>query len=612
MNESRKKPAGWRWRRGALLVGGLAALAAGALGLASAGVFGRVPQLPSTDALGQAASAAAAFAAVLLGSWALLDPSRRGADLPRPAGSRVGLVQGGLAAAAVSTGIVLAARNLDFPLRVDESETIVRYVAQPFAVAASDYGAVNNHVLHTLLAWVAHQVGGWNRVVLRMPAFLSFCLLLPALWWFAKREYGRTAATFATTLAATSPYIVNVATSARGYTLMMLFAVASLLCGQALVRRPTRGGSALWAAWAATVGLGLFTIPLMAWSAATTVIWMLLARRRRCGGDEPAWPFLARTAAWSAAAVVLAGVLYAPALASTAGVTDSLIGRAVGPLSNKLAVDTLEDVVRVWRDWHAALPAWAGGALLALVLVGAAVPGRSCGRRGTFLPAVLAAPALLCLTKPFPQAPRFAVATLLLLTISAGAGAALVLERVVARTRSRWPGGGAPSLANVQCGTVVLLLVALTWAASRPGVASRHGYLGGQTPGYPVLQQMIASVEGQMRSGDYFAASNGAHQAIAYAANFHEIEAHVGRYPPVPNARGWPVHQLSPSSDAPSVPAPDGRFFLFDPEDTRAPSTSAVSMAREHLEAYWPGYEVVAHFAEGPAYLVNGWTGAPH
>ena len=158
---------------------------------------------------------------------------------------------------------------------------------------------------------------------------------------------------------------------------------------------------------------------------------------------------------------------------------------------------------------------------------------------------------------------------------------------------------------------MVLLLVALTWAASRPGVASQHGYLGGQTPGYPVLQKMIASVERQMRSGDYFAASNGGHQAIAYAANFHEIEAHMGRYPPVPNARGWPVHQLSPSSDAPSVPAPDGRFFLFDPEDARAPSTSAVSTAREHLEAYWPGYEVVAHFAEGPAYLVNGWTGAP-
>ena len=143
-----------------------------------------------------------------------------------------------LAAIVIATGVALSAYFLDVPLRLDESRTIVKYASQPFGMAVTSYQTTNNHVLHTMLVWAAHQLGGWNRVVLRLPAFLSFCLLLPVLWWFARREYGPTAAAFTTALAAGTPYFVEYATSARGYMPLLLLFVVALLCGQSLVRRP--------------------------------------------------------------------------------------------------------------------------------------------------------------------------------------------------------------------------------------------------------------------------------------------------------------------------------------------------------------------------------------
>ena len=338
-----------------------------------------------------------------------------------------------LAAVTIGACVALAAYWLDLALGLDESTTIASYATQPLAVA-SKYDRPNNHVLHTLLVWVAHQLGGWHRVVLRLPAFLSFCLLLPALWWFARREYGPTAAPFATLFAGTSPFLVTYATSARGYTLLLLFFAAALLCGQRLVEAPKR--TALWAAWATAVALGLYTLPLMAYPAAASGAWMLMARWRRCGRHQFG-PFLVKTAIWSAAALALAFVLYLPALA-TEGVADlrdklewCCYSMGVSPIA------FVEYPFGLWHRWQLPIPAWAQGALLALVVVGAAARGRSCGRKGTLLLATGLAWGLLFTAHPEGAAPRFAIWVLMVFLILAGTGAAVAFEGALART-ARW------------------------------------------------------------------------------------------------------------------------------------------------------------------------------
>ena len=321
----------------------------------------------------------------------------------------------------IATGVALSAYFLDVPLRVDETRTIVKYASQPFGAALTTYDDPNNHVLHTMLVWAAHQLGGWNRVVLRMPAFLSFCLLLPALWWFARREYGPTAAAFTTALAASTPYVVEYATSARGYMLLLLLFVATLLCGQSLVRRPER--KALWATWAVTIGLGFFTIPVMALPALATVCWMTLARWRR-RDREGLSSFVVKIAGWSVVALAFAGALYTPVLATlgTDGLQATYNGIGIY-YTDATLLGLLRHSYVVWDQWHLTSPAWFQGALLALVLVGAAVRARMCRRAGTLVLAMVVATVAVLVAKPALLPPRMVVWALLLFLVLAGAGA---------------------------------------------------------------------------------------------------------------------------------------------------------------------------------------------
>ena len=142
-----------------------------------------IPLSWTAEQLIDTAVAATAFSAALTACWACLAGRRRLLLPTTPQGRQTPRAL--LAAATIGACVALAAYWLDLGVKLDELITITSYATQPLAVAASKYNAPNNHVLHTLLVWVAHQLGGWNLVVLRLPAFLSFCLLLPALWWCA-------------------------------------------------------------------------------------------------------------------------------------------------------------------------------------------------------------------------------------------------------------------------------------------------------------------------------------------------------------------------------------------------------------------------------------------
>ena len=451
-------------------------------------------------------------------------------------------------AAAIATAVVLAATYLDVRLRYDEIKTMTSYATHSLAVAASTYDDTNNHVLHTLLVWVAHQFGGWNRVVLRLPAFLSFCLLLPALWWFVRREYGPPTALAATALVGASPFFVSYATNARGYTLLALLFVTALLCGQALVWSPNR--KALWAAWAAAIALGFYTVPVMVFPAVATGAWMLLARWRRCG-REGFRPFAVRTVAWSAVALALAGALYLPAIAAEGarGVQEEFA------IKSHLTVRPLQLVgypLVLWRSWHLTTSAWAQGVLFALVVVGATAPGRTCRRRGTLLLATILAWGLLFLAHPLLLQARMAIWALLVCTVLAGSGAVLVLERSLARARARWPRLGVGSGSRVvACSVVTFVLGVSAWRATT-GSEVITGIADFNRPS-PDPATMAWSVVEQMRPGDYLTATcrTVALPAVLYVRELHDVDFDVAWFHTVTDSpRHWNVHRLpAPKSE---------------------------------------------------------------
>ena len=540
----------------------------------------------------------------------------------------------------IATGIALSAFFLDLPLRDDESRTFALLAPQSFSTVASTYRDPNNHVLHTLLVWATHRFGGWDRVALRMPAFFSFCLLLPALWWFARREYGPTAAAFTTALAASTPYFVEFATNARGYTLLLLLFVAALLCGQSLVRRPER--TTLWTVWAATIGLGFFTVPLMVFPAATTAIWMTLARWRRQGREGLA-SFAFQIAAWSAAALAFAGVLYAPILATQgiAGMQAALSGFGLPPVNlGRL----LEQPVFVWHRWHWMTPAWAQGVLLALVFVGMAAPARTCRRAGTLLAAVVVATATVTLAKPVVFSPRMLVWALLVLMILAGAGAALVFNGLVARAEARWPGRALPSGRLVAtCGAVLVVLCASGRWAAQPGATRLYGQDGVWARRIPAMVSSVAGQTGdtpampsQLHVGDYFTIHNLlAIPTFLHMRDFRHVDASAGWYYPLGRPRSrWSVHRVSASEGArvsasegrqapasgsgqasasfASKPLAQGRLFVFQGFFREERPASAEGMTvRQFLEAGEASHELVAAFDDGSVFVLDDWIKHP-
>ena len=391
-------------------------------------------------------------------------------------------------------GVALAWRNLALPVRSDEALTLIHFAAQPLWTAVSAYPLPNNHVLHTLLVFVTHRLGEWEEVTLRIPAFLAACLALPVAYCFVRREHGWFAAGLATALIATSPLFIEYATNARGYTLLTLFFLLSLLCARTLPCRPA--ATRTWVLFAVCIALGFFTIPIMAFPAAVTVAWMLIVRWRQ-GGAAAMPAFLARTAAWSGVALVLALILYAPVL--TVSGYDALFNNQDvqggswfdGKWLLHLGVDLS---IGIWSKWHVATPVWAQAALVAMIALGVAAPRRQTGHCGTFPLAVVLGVAAVLTVKPVTFQPRFTLFLLCASMMIAGAGGASLINAGLARL---------PTNAAVRSGarglTVILVLACFSWWATRPGVAEKFTWETGYSPG---VQAMVAAVKRDLRPGD--------------------------------------------------------------------------------------------------------------
>ena len=586
--------ASWFWRWGAPVAASGALLAAAgfcALWLSGSDVAGRA---------GNVAVAAVSFAATLLFCWIVGKRHSVAAQPALPSVKAAHRNQDVLAAVVVFVALVLAAVQLDSPLTFDETTTLIHHGFSSLGEIASTYDDPNNHVLHTLALGVVHRVSGWSMVAFRLPAFASFCLLLPAVWWFARKEYGPTAAAFATAFVGMSPLLVEYATHARGHTLLLLLFMAALLCGRSLARKPDRW--ALWALWAAALALGFYTVLLMVFPALTAAAWMLLARWR-AGGRAAVRPFAIKMAAWSVVAAAGAALLYAPILAAEGvrGLHETLVNQIRGPYVLSSFSALLWHPFEFWHAWYYNFPAGAKGALFALVVVGTTVPGR--GSRpgaGTLLLAIGLATGVLLASQPFVLTPRLTLWMLPLVMTAAGLGAAFVLEQTVEWAGTRWP-RIAPEAGRRTAAWCAILLVtgALGFWSAQPGLFTRHYVQGWR------LRSMASSAAPRMESGDHFATFNWlANDAVIEMREHLRVDYDAGFWFPLGQSEDrWSVHRvLAPAQEAAEA---DGRLFVFY---AREPSDTVRTFAKEFVEAHPPDQELVAAFDGGLVYVLNDWV----
>lgn len=250
--------------------------------------------------------------------------------------------------------------------------------------AATTYTDPVNHVAHTLLACLSVRgLGGAGLDVdlaLRVPA-LGFSLgTILVLFMLADLVGGRRVAFIAAMLGAVAPVMVLEGAEARGYSMMMFFAVAATR--QLLIARTGRAWFP-WCSYALLCAIGiwshLLTVCVPLGHAAWVLVTTIGAGIR--GGDRARHKAIALQAAtgFGLAAALTLG-LYAPILGDLATMRSTIAGTGGGP--GLLGPEGWHLILQLGGSWAP----WAAAPGLLLALIGLV----SLGRRAAARDAVIA------------------------------------------------------------------------------------------------------------------------------------------------------------------------------------------------------------------------------
>lgn len=280
-------------------------------------------------------------------------------------------------------GFLFRMNDMSIPLRYDEAETYLSAVIRPWFVTVSSYYAPNNHVFHSVLAKISCGVFGGTVWALRLPALLAGLALIPATYVttcaLAGREVCRRdrnmAATMAAFFVAVSVPLSGYSVDARGYSLVALFWLISVLLARYCL---ATDNAAAWAGLPIVFAFGLWTIPTMLYAVAGIDAWIVL-NRLAPHGSRPwviSWSRLVLCNVFAALATV---VLYSPVLVVD-GPAKLFQNQFVTPRALSDVAERLPDTIAVaWNYWHTALPPGFEWGLTVIAGVGVV----SLGRYGT-------------------------------------------------------------------------------------------------------------------------------------------------------------------------------------------------------------------------------------
>jgi hypothetical protein len=154
------------------------------------------------------------------------------------------------------------------PIRYDEAVTFLGVCEEGLDEVLSNYNQPNNHILHSLLAWISTRILGDSLIAIRLPALIAGLLVIPVTFVLGLRLYGRTAACIAAALVATDPQLIEYSANARGYSLMTCLFLLIAVC--LTKRRYTSTGVVVLSA------LGLYTSPVMLYPMVSLGCWVII------------------------------------------------------------------------------------------------------------------------------------------------------------------------------------------------------------------------------------------------------------------------------------------------------------------------------------------------
>lgn len=351
-----------------------------------------------------------------------------------------------LALAAITVlGTLFRLAFLDQPMRYDEAFTYIRYASKPLGIALADYSSPNNHLLHSFLVHIVSLCLGHDPWALRLPALVAGLLLVPTTYLVARLLYDAPAALLAGALVAASSPLIEYSTNARGYTLVVLLFLLSLVLATHLVHS---GGVAGWLVLGALSALGFYTIPIMLYPCSIVVTWLLLAIVSH-RSTVPRAVLIRNLCISVAVTLVLTTLLYVPVFL-TSGVQSVIGNRFVTPLAwDQFLAGMPRFVGSVWRQWHRDLPPIVS-IILVLGFVASLSPWRSARQRVPLILAIgLCLPPLILIQRRLGYERVWLFLLPIYFVFAAGGLSSLArwLTPVPATVRSVLRVGGAPAIA---------------------------------------------------------------------------------------------------------------------------------------------------------------------
>ena len=171
-------------------------------------------------------------------------------------------------------GLLLRVVYINRPFLHDEAYTYVGFASRTLRAVVTDYSLPNNHVFHTILVFFSTQIFGPLPWAVRLPAFISGVLLIPAIYLLARRLYNPSTAILAAALTTCFPDLVTRSTGARGYLVMTLLALLVFWLSSFARLKPNRMA---WLLVIVLSSLGFYTLPIMLYPYGGMLAWLAIS-----------------------------------------------------------------------------------------------------------------------------------------------------------------------------------------------------------------------------------------------------------------------------------------------------------------------------------------------
>jgi uncharacterized membrane protein len=167
-----------------------------------------------------------------------------------------------------------------------------------------------------LLVHLSYLFFGDHPWSIRLPACIAGILIVPVTYAIGRVLAGGTVALFTAALAAASSLLIEYSVNGRGYTILCMCFLVSILAARYASEKNNVAG---WTLFAIVSAVGFYTIPTMLYPFGTVLVWLALSRRA-------SWRSCAIAAA---ASLAISFVLYIPVIA-VSGISRIVANKYVG------------------------------------------------------------------------------------------------------------------------------------------------------------------------------------------------------------------------------------------------------------------------------------------